>query len=670
MAVGLVLLFHAGVPLVSGGFIGVDVFFVLSGFLITGLIIREVERTGRLNLSRFYARRIRRLLPAAALTTVGVAVLTVAFLPVTRWYSITQDIFASTLYYVNWRLAGQSVDYMNAEGPASPLQHFWSLAIEEQFYVVWPLLIAVLLVASRVRSRHRMWFGIILGAVAVGSLAWSLSYTSTDPGRAYFVTTTRAWELAAGGLLAVAALRLGATPVWVRRVAGWLGLVVIGVGAVTINSATPYPGTAAIVPVAGSLLVIFSGLGDRRGEVRLLSLPVMQDVGALSYSLYLWHWPLLVVAAAKWANDDGVLPMSLGLVVVAASAVPAWLSYRAVERPIHTSTRLGRSVRGSMVVGVVAIVVGLLGALYVQGSTPPVRQLKAGENPGAAALVRAGGGWMDPTTTRLDRVFPGPAEAFGSFDWTCETTTVDSAVVDECELFTENTGARVAAVGDSHLQHWLPAIRKVAEENNWRLTVYIKQGCPLIERAIPREEVPYATCEVWNATVQDLLAAQTFDLMLVGSIDRTRAYDQQGALQVADAGVSVLVEGYTAAWNRAAPEIGAIVAIRGTPVPGSDVPECLAQARKDVTECDLSEEVDPEAAGLAFATAVEDVPEAKLLDMNDVVCPSTPCPAVIGGVLVYRDGTHLSAAYVETLAPLFEERLAELVGDLDSPQSN
>ena len=663
VAVGLVLAFHAGLSFVPGGYVGVDVFFVLSGFLITGLIVREVERTGRLDLRRFYARRIRRLLPAAALTTVGVGVLTVLFLPVTRWASIARDIVASTVYLVNWRFADQAVDYMGAEEPASPLQHFWSLAIEEQFYIVWPALVVALVLLTGRRAVRRSWLAAAITLVLVPSLVWSVVYTAADPGKAYFVTTTRAWELAAGALLAIGAERLGRSPLAVRAVAGWLGLALIAVAAVLITPETPFPGIAAALPVAGALLVIFSGLGDGRGAVRLLSVPVMQDVGALSYSLYLWHWPLVVVATAKWGSLEGELATSIGVLAVLASAVPAWFSYRAVEHPIHASPRLARSLKASFLVGLLAVLLGLGAAFFVSRSIPEVRQLDEGENPGAAALVRQGDGWRDPTQVSLDRVVPAPADAFDDFDWTCRTTDVDETEVDECRLFEDATGLRVAAVGDSHLQHWLPGIRHVAEKEGWQLTVYIKQGCPLIAFPIPREGVEYSSCVTWNAEVSARLAAEKPDLVVLSSIDRYAAYDDAGELLEGAEGFERIVEGYVAAWKPLLEAGSRVIAIRDTPAPGFSVPECLAAPGAGPQDCLVPEDVDLEKVGAGLREAVERSPGARLVDMNDLVCIGERCRPVVGGVLVYRDRNHLSMTYVDSLAPFFLERLVAALED-------
>ncbi|TDC48452.1 acyltransferase, partial [Jiangella ureilytica] len=288
VAVLLVLAYHAGVPLASGGFVGVDVFFVISGFLITGLILREIDTTGRLRLGRFYARRIRRLLPATAVVLAATAALALLLLPPLRWPAIAGDIAASATYVVNWRLASESVDYLAAEDAPSPVQHFWSLAVEEQFYLLWPVLIIGLLWWHRRRRgrpslRRTLLAG--LAIVAVPSFVWSLHLTASSPGAAYFVSTTRAWELAAGAALAIGARRLErlGSLEWAGWMAGalaWAGLAAIGWAALTYDATTAFPGIAALAPVLGTTAVVAAGVVSRRTSAgRLLGTAPMRWVG-------------------------------------------------------------------------------------------------------------------------------------------------------------------------------------------------------------------------------------------------------------------------------------------------------------------------------------------------------------------------------------------------------
>ncbi|HEY0700376.1 MAG TPA: acyltransferase, partial [Micromonospora sp.] len=308
LAVILVLVGHAAPGLLPGGFVGVDVFFVISGFLITGLLVEELDRTGRISLAGFYARRARRLLPAAALVGLVSLLLAVLFLPKVRWADTGWDAVASALYAMNWRLAEQAVDYLAADNSASILQHYWSLAVEEQFYLLWPLLLVVFAGGWRrpghPRRRLRpMLLVAALVVVAVPSFVWSVVLTQTDPARAYFVSTTRLWELALGGGLALAGARLRRMPAPVAAGVAWASVAAILAAAALLAPDHAFPGYLALLPTLGAAAVIAGGLvPGGAGPERVLGLRPLRATGAVSYSLYLWHWPVLVAAEARFGD--------------------------------------------------------------------------------------------------------------------------------------------------------------------------------------------------------------------------------------------------------------------------------------------------------------------------------------------------------------------------------
>lgn len=306
VAVGLVLLYHAGWSFLPGGFVGVDVFFVISGFLITGQIVNEIERTGRLSLIGFYARRAKRILPAATVVLAATAAAVWLFVPRSDWQVIGGDIAAAAVYVVNWRFADRAVDYLAADNAVtSPVQHFWSLAVEEQFYLLWPLLIVLAILAARTLRRSNvrpvLWVG--LAVLAVPSFVWSILETANSPARAFFVSTTRLWELAVGAGIALIAVRAARMPRAAALVLGWLGLAAIVAAALLVTAKTAWPGYAAALPTLGAAAVIAAGAAaGSRGPVLLLGTSPFRWVGDLSYSLYLWHWPMLVVAEAYWGT--------------------------------------------------------------------------------------------------------------------------------------------------------------------------------------------------------------------------------------------------------------------------------------------------------------------------------------------------------------------------------
>jgi len=301
LAVGMVILAHAGIPVAAGGFIGVDVFFVISGFLITSLLLREVQRSSTISIRGFYERRARRILPAGTVVLVVTVLYAALTFSADRVGSIAGDAVWSSVFLANVHYAVDGTDYF-AAGDPSPLQHFWSLAVEEQFYLLWPLLVLAIVVVVRRRSRYVPFTRLVTVAVIaiiVGSLVWSMIETAVSPSTAYFSTPARAYELAAGALLATITAAGTRVPAWLtgplRGMLGWAGFFALVVMMVLWDDRTPIPGTLASLVVLATAAMLVSGIGDVRGAGRMLSVRPVRFIGDISYSLYLWHWPLLTL---------------------------------------------------------------------------------------------------------------------------------------------------------------------------------------------------------------------------------------------------------------------------------------------------------------------------------------------------------------------------------------
>lgn len=378
-----VMLWHAGVTIVPGGFVGVDVFFVVSGFLMTALLLEEARERGRIDVGRFYARRARRLLPAALTALLGTALLTLLFLPRTRWWDTGIDLVSAAAYVVNWRMADGATDYLDVSRAASPVQHYWSLAVEEQFYVTWPLLLLLLLLVARGRAgvfRAGSWA--LTAVLFAGSLGLSVWWTQTYAPQAYFVTPTRVHELMLGAVVALGARAWPVVPRFLSASLGWLGLVMILASLFAIDQHTPFPGTAALLPTVGTALVLVSGFrAGLWGPEFVLRARWMQWVGRISYSLYLWHWPFVAAAASIVGVGTGgpvSLPVHWGLLAVAVSVLPAWLSFRYVEEPVRVHGRVlhrrvgpGVATRRTLRLGVNCSLAGMLLGLALMVSAPP-----------------------------------------------------------------------------------------------------------------------------------------------------------------------------------------------------------------------------------------------------------------------------------------------------------
>ncbi|ROS27937.1 acyltransferase family protein [Cellulomonas sp. PhB150] len=667
IAVVLVLLFHAGFPGLSGGFVGVDVFFVISGYLITSMIVTEVLETGRLRLGRFYARRARRLLPAASTVLVAVAVMTVLWLPVTRWREIAGDMASTALYVVNWRLAARSVDYLAEGDAASPVQHFWSLAVEEQFYILWPVLVLLVVWWARRRGVRvtRRVLGVAILAIAVPSLAWSVHATSATPQAAYFVTTTRLWELAVGALLAVGATRVARLPQRLLAVTGFVGLALIAYAAVRFDGSTPFPGVAALVPTLGAAAVLAAGLRDGRG-LRVLALPGMATTGAMSYSLYLWHWPAIVLATTLWADDSGHLRIRVALAAILLSVVPAWLSYRFVEQPLHLSEALRRSVKRSAAVGVACTLVGLAaaGAVLLALLAPA-----SGANvphPGAAVIGTSAWTGVADATTDVSRIAPALADAkrdvADSYSDGCHQTETETAVK-PCRYGPDDATVVVALVGDSHAEQWEPTLREVAEQQGWRLDTYIKSSCAVADvdqwlRTIPG---PYDTCTTWADSVTKLLVADP-PTVVVSSNDGIDGVVVDGVKQPRESLESDFAAGLARTWEELEAAGSTVVALADTPRSSTDIPECVAKHEKSwATECETPREKGAARSAVGAQERAAKQADVPLIDLTDAICPAPACPAIIGNVLVWRDSHHMTATYARTLAPRLTDALVPIV---------
>lgn len=672
VAVGLVLLYHAGITWIPGGFVGVDVFFVISGFLITGMLVRQSLKRGQIDLADFYARRIRRILPAATVVLIFVAVVTLVLLPRTRWDSIGTEIIGSALYVVNWVFA-QNTDYLNAEQAASPLQHFWTLGVEEQFYIVWPaLLLALLWIACRKRKeeidteaqqqriRRFLQVGVVL--VIVPSFIWSIYYTQTNPAPAYFVTSTRLWELAIGAAIAVFAVQLERVPDKIGYLLQISGLAAIVAAGIFFSAGTTFPGYAALLPTLGSAGVIIGGMSGRatKGFAVLLNSRGMRWVGDLSYSLYLWHWPLVIFATYLLG---GTLPVGYGLIVVSASAIPAWLSYRYIEQPFRDWQRLkeksARALRagGSLMAttGVCGIVVLVAASQLAQQNSQPV----ATDGPVGAEVVEDEPDAVEPVN-KVEAYTPDVTGAQDDladiYDDGCFTSE-SSSDIESCVYGDKDSDYEVAVVGDSHAAHWIPALENIADENGWKLTTYNKNACALNSVAVDYDGSYYESCDEWGDKVLDeLTGSDAPDHVIVSASSYPAAESSEVPEGVKTGDID---EGYADVWSQIQDAGVGLTAILDTPRLQFDVPECVAVNQDNLTECteERSEALDASAyydmVDAAKASGTETV------DLTDKFCSSDSCSSVIGDVLVWRDKHHMTATYADSLTDSLEKELQQ-----------
>ncbi|MCX4677081.1 SGNH hydrolase domain-containing protein [Streptomyces sp. NBC_01433] len=672
VAVLAVLAFHAGIPGLAGGFVGVDIFFVISGYLITGLLVREAVTTGRIRLGDFFSRRARRLLPSAAVVLGAVAVAGAWLTVPLRRTDLEYDVVAAALSVANWRFVSQRTDYLAAGHDQSPLLHFWSLAVEEQFYLFWaPLLAVIVTVAARAVRRGRAVRGavaLVTAVLALGSLALSLYWTDSSVSLAYLGTPSRVWQFGAGALLALLPWHLMRGPRPLRLLCGWAGAAAIVWCVLSYDASTPYPGYAALVPTLGTAAVILAaipGRGERYvegayGVGRLLAGRAPRAIGRLSYNLYLWHWPVLVLAEARF----GALGWPARTALTVASTLPALATMRWVEQPLRRSRTVSELPRRGLAVGVSAIILPVVLALVVGTTTlrllgPATPVDLQGLAPGAAA----GPSLLDRSTgARLadGPVVPNPVQARKDFppDGECEVApTVTRSPA--CLFGATDSPDRIVLLGDSHAGQWFSPMLALAAERGWALQELVKQGCPLPQLAVNSPQLGriYRECDTWRADALERLRKQPKPrLIVIASLNR---YTADPAL---------LAQG----WEKTLKPLRAlgvpIVYIEDTPVPGTDIPACVSGRPEDPGACAFARKDAVPADPLARRIASGALPGVRSISVNPVLCPGDGpvCPAVRDRVLLYRDDAHLTNVAAVVLTPRLERLLGES-GALPAP---
>jgi peptidoglycan/LPS O-acetylase OafA/YrhL len=655
VAIGAVLLCHAGLPFVAGGYVGVDVFFVISGFLITRLLLGELDRTGGISLRRFYARRARRLLPLSAVLLASVGVLSLLLLSPVRAVEVSGDIVSSALYTANWHFASQSVDYFAQDVEPSPVLHLWSLAIEEQFYLVWPtLMLAVTWLWRRRGGSVRPAIWATLAIVLVGSLALGIHLTDEQPASAYFSTFGRAWELALGAVLAlIGAVRI---PRHVAAAIGWGGLGAIAYSAVAFEASTPFPGVAALLPTVGTACVILAGSSvyarAKGAPAGLLSLPPVRYVGRISYSWYLWHWPALIFAAVIW----GPLSVAAGIVVVAVSWIPTAATHRWIEDPVRLSRALARRPNRALAIGLGCMAIGVSAGVLLTDLQPTLRTAPLSDVRGAAAL-----GEQPRPQQRADAVRPNPFRAAADrsrmYYEGC-LVGISGTNSNRC-LYGDPNGERTLILfGDSHALQYAPALEELAEARHWRLIVLTKAECTPGEVRIRSmvADREYSQCDAWREESLERIEMGAGSTVVVMSGDTVYTpYGSDGEELSGAAAASEMEAGYVATLTRIHQAGLRTVVIKDTPVSTSDVPGCVSERLEHLDSCAFPLAHDPTRD--FDARAAKAAPDSHLIDITAEICPGDLCRAVIGNALVYRDKSHLTATYARTLAPSIERDL-------------
>ncbi|WP_417234324.1 acyltransferase family protein [Arthrobacter sp.] len=662
-AVLMVVTYHVWLGRVSGG---VDVFLLISAFLLTSSFAYKVSSGRPLGLLAYWLHRFKSLLPAAVVVLLAVLAATASLLPRTRWAEVFEQSWSTLFYVQNWTLAREAVDYYaENHGAASPLQHFWSLSIQGQVFILWPLLIGAAALAWRAlrRVRPTLGFGTVLavvfGLVFAGSLAYSVHLTATSQAWAYFDTGARLWEFALGSLLAVLIPRAGRLPLAVRIPLGWMGLAAMLSCGILLQVQQQFPGYIALWPTLAAAAIIIAGrTGHPLGVDRILAAKPLTRLGDISYALYLWHWPILVVfLSTRDLDKPGFLG---GLGVIALSLALAWATTKVIETPFHAWSwptahrhRLGLVV--GLLIGVVAVPLGGWQARVAAYETSAASQ-PAADNPGAAALEPGFTFTGDPDAAvlPLDSQLDQEWSNYGG-ECTHGYELTDPAM-EYCQMAGDPaTGQKtIIVVGDSHAQHWTAALDAVAHRNDWAWVLLTRPACRFGAESVERD----ADCNAFNAAASRYVLEHDADAVLTLGTQTSFYPATEGG---APAEAEKPVPGYAEGIRPFLAQGKQVVAMRDTPRFTYSVPECVDLHGADSPTCQAPAD-ELVAAHSPLADLRRENADGRLpgklgyLDMTEALCPEGMCRPVVGNVLVYMDESHLTKTYARSTADIFERR--------------
>lgn len=653
----LVACFHIWGGRVSGG---VDVFFVISGFLITGSLYKELQNSQTIDVIAFWGRIAKRIAPMAYLVLALTLLTALLWMPQSRQSGFLSEVLYSAVHLENIKLMMNSVDYLAREEAPSPVQQFWALSVQVQFYAVWPFL---LLTAGMAARRLRLGVGLYLAALAtvfLASLAYSIIVTSQDPDQAYFNTLARVWEFALGGVLAVVLPGMAVPPA-LRWLAGWTGLILVVSCGFALPASADFPGYVALWPTMGAALVLLSGGGNLRFAAnQLLASKPLVALGDISFSFYLWHWPVLIFAMLLTGQTQ--LGLGAGLAVIVVALCGAYLANRWIEQPIQRSS-LGKARRwhlhalGAAAAAPVVAVTAIW--ILVNTGVDDIQTLSIKDYPGGSLMAS-----MDTAVKPGTPIQPSPGVAKNDkskpFVDKCHQDQRRSDIV-ACSYGNDRSPARtIALVGGSHSAHWLEALEQLAHQYGWRVLNITKSACPFEINAQRKQP-----CIEWNENIIGYLEQLKPDVVFTTSTRPYRGAPLAGSMEKQR---EIIPQGYLQQWARLAEKGLTVVAVRDNPWLGTDIPECVERHSADVLKCsrrrtdvlddfDPSSRLDPKPSNVAF------------IDLTDRFCDPERCLAVVGNLVVYKDKHHMTATFSRSLALPLGERMRQVKPDLFPPTS-
>jgi peptidoglycan/LPS O-acetylase OafA/YrhL len=671
IAVGLVILYHAGISVFSGGYVGVDVFFVLSGFLITGLMMREQAQSGRIRLGEFYARRARRLLPAATVVLIGTVFASTLLLDFLRAGDIVTDGRWAAVFLANFRFASQGTDYLASNLPPSPLQHFWSLAVEEQFYLVWPsLFLGVALLGRRISFRAKLTA--VLAVITVASFYWSAHLTARSATLAYFSPFTRAWELAVGALLAVATPFLLRLPRRLGATLTWAGLGGIVASAMVFSTATRFPGYAAAWPVVATLLAVAGGtIAAGGGAEVILGKKPFQLIGKLSYSLYLLHWPILIIAAGHAGHP---LPVATNLALVGVALLGSMAMHAVIENPTRHSALLKRHAGLSIGFGLALVVLSV--SVVNVGLSDHTPQPSSGTGL-VASGVSATSDSVEAAVNdaqNLDDIPPVSAAAIvaaRSDVGPMGKCRADRQVVDvnrNCFFGDKGAARTLVLLGDSHAGMWLSAFDDIGRRTHTRVVLVAKAACPAPQVTMWNDidKRVYTECDQWRRNAIAYINELHPDTVVITSKSMNLGLAIDGKRTASNLS-DPWTEGLTATLGQLSAQARRLVLLGDIPNLTESAPECLAANSGDVRACSTPREKATQMPLFAAERAAATATGAVYIDVVPSLCGAKFCTPVINGSVVYRDGWHITASMGRQLEGILEPALGFGSGESAAP---
>jgi len=657
-----VVLYHANFAWIPGGFLGVDVFFVISGYLISQMIVKELSTTGSIDLPSFYARRLRRLLPTAILVIITTLAVSRHLVSPIRHRTIGFDAISSIFYGANYRFYYSQIDYLNIGEKPSLFLHFWSLAVEEQFYLFWPLL---LLIGWQFFKRFGIF--IILVATAAYSFYYSILFTKSNPTFAFYSLPTRAWEFALGAITFLLISKLNRFWKFFRFIFGWTGLAALIYSFLTITDSQEFPGTIALLPtIATALIIAASSKGKFVGSF-LITNPLFYGVGAISYSLYLWHWPIyLLMEEVVGPKLNQVNLFIYGVILLSFTLA----TYYVIEKPIRNYKRLGRKASYGFIWGGATSLIATFVAVSIMGFTLPIISSESAQGQDRMEVVKpivtpplisnrdesVNTNLNLPIRTTTPITLSVLKETF--LDVSCQSKNTGTDFKRNCNYGDLNATQNIIIFGDSHANQWVPALNLIGQKNNYKITVFTKSGCPAADLEvlyeIGQKIIKYPECDIWRKNViKEINTMRTPDLIILAS---NKAYNAgRDTTKTAEYWIS----GYDSTLSNLQRYTDRIIIMNDTPRPGTPPPlDCLGKNLDNPSYCDMNYlkvvAADDRKSLLNQIGLKYSIP---IVDPIPWLCDNSNCPSVLDGIPVYADATHISTKISENLAPFLEQAI-------------